>query len=99
MPIYLDHAASTPMRPEARAALQAVQEDAQLQANPSSAHSLGRNARERLEECRQTVARHFACGPGDVVFNSGGSEGDTQALLGAAWSMPGPCHIAISAIE
>jgi len=99
MPIYLDHAASTPLKPEALAAMQDCLTDQALMANPSSAHSLGRAAKARLSDCRARIAAHFACAPEDVVFNSGGSEGDTHALLGAARLHGMPCHIAISAIE
>jgi cysteine desulfurase len=99
MHIYLDHAASTPLRPEALAAMQDCLTDHALMANPSSAHSLGRAAKARLAACRARVATHFSCHAEEVVFNSGGSEGDTQALLGAARLHGTPCHIAISAVE
>jgi cysteine desulfurase len=99
METYLDHAASTPMRPEAIAAMREVLEDGGLSANPSSAHATGKKARAVIDRCRAELAERFECEPGDVVFNSGGSEGDTHALLGAAWSFDSPCHIAISAIE
>jgi cysteine desulfurase len=99
MHIYLDHAASTPLRPAALAAMQDCLTDPALMANPSSAHALGRAAKARLADCRARVAARFGCAPEDVVFNSGGSEGDTHALLGAARLHGTPCHLAISAFE
>jgi cysteine desulfurase len=99
MHVYLDHAASTPLKPEALAAMQEVLANPQLQANPSSGHELGKASKAQLAELRGKVAARFACSPEDVVFNSGGSEGDTHALLGAAWLLGKPCHIAISAFE
>jgi cysteine desulfurase len=107
--IYLDHAASSPLRPEAAAAMQ---EAASLCGNPSSTHYDGRRAAQLLEQCHDRVAAVLACKHDDVVFNSGGSEGDAHALLGAAELIntvrnggrhPGvagkPLRIAVSAIE
>jgi cysteine desulfurase len=69
--IYLDHAATTPMRPEAVVAMQAAAAD---WANPSSVHMAGRRARGLLERSRETVARHLKCDPQAIVFTSGGTE-------------------------
>jgi len=99
MEIYLDHAATTPVRPEAAAEMQHYLTDQTLMANPSSAHYAGRNAAQALDRLREQVARHFMCEFVDVVFNSGGSEGDTHALAGSALAFDHPIHIAISAIE
>ena len=79
MTVYLDHAATTPMLPEAAAAM-----TAQLArvGNPSSLHASGRGARRVVEESRETVASALGCRPGDVVFTSGGTEADNLALKG-----------------
>ena len=74
---YLDHAATSPLRPEALAALQAA---LALPGNPSSVHAEGRAARACLEAARRTVARHFGVGRDGVVFTSGGTEANALAL-------------------
>ncbi|HET7357754.1 MAG TPA: cysteine desulfurase family protein [Nocardioidaceae bacterium] len=82
-PVYLDHAASTPMHAEAIAAM-----TAQLAAtgNPSSLHAAGRSARRVVEESRETIARALGARPGEVVFTSGGTESDNLAVKGLFWS-------------
>jgi len=78
---YLDHAASTPMRPEAvEAMLPFLQERF---ANPSGAHAAARDARRAVDEARDVVAESLGCQPGEVVFTSGGTEADSHAVLGA----------------
>jgi len=81
--VYLDHAASTPMYPEAVAAM-----TRQLThvGNPSSLHASGRAARRVVEESRETIARAIGCRPGEVVFTSGGTESDNLALKGLFWA-------------
>jgi cysteine desulfurase len=81
--VYLDHAATTPMRPEAIEAL-----TAQLSAvgNPSSLHASGRSARRVVEESRERIAQALGCRPTEVVFTSGGTESDNLALKGLYWS-------------
>jgi cysteine desulfurase len=83
MTVYLDHAATTPILPEAAAAM-----TAQLGSvgNPNSLHASGRAARRVVEESRETVARALGCRPGEVVFTSGGTEADNLALKGLFWS-------------
>ncbi len=83
MTVYLDHAATTPMLPEAVAALTA---QLTLTGNPSSLHASGRHARRIVEESRETIARALNCRPGEVVFTSGGTESDNLALKGIFWS-------------
>lgn len=82
-PVYLDHAASTPMYPEAVAAM-----TAQLThfGNPSSLHASGRAARRVVEESRETIAQAIGCRPGELVFTSGGTESDNLALKGLFWA-------------
>jgi cysteine desulfurase len=82
MQAYLDHAATTPMRPESLAAM--VPYLTEHFGNPSGAHSLARRARIAVDEARDEVARCLGCAPGDVVFTSGGTESDNLAVLGAA---------------
>ncbi|HET6152779.1 MAG TPA: cysteine desulfurase family protein [Marmoricola sp.] len=83
MTVYLDHAATTPILPEAAAAM-----TAQLGSvgNASSLHASGRAARRVVEESRESVARALGCRPGEVVFTSGGTEADNLALKGLFWS-------------
>ena len=82
-PVYLDHAASTPMYREAVAAMTA--QLTQL-GNPSSLHASGRAARRVVEESRETIAQALNCRPGEVVFTSGGTESDNLALKGLFWA-------------
>lgn len=82
MRVYADNAATTKMRP---AALQVYAETAQtLYGNPSSLHSEGQRAKELLEKSRAAVARILNCNPKEIVFTSGGSEADNQAIVSAA---------------
>lgn len=77
---YLDHAATTPMRSEVRAAV-ARCADERL-GNPSSAHAWGRRARLRLEEARATVAEALGMPANQVFFTRGGTEANNLAVLG-----------------
>jgi cysteine desulfurase len=79
-PIYLDHAATTPVRAEVLDAMQPFL--AQRFGNPSSAHRWGREARAALDEARERVARCLGAHPDEVCFTSGGTEGDNLAILG-----------------
>ncbi|UCD25596.1 MAG: cysteine desulfurase [Gemmatimonadota bacterium] len=100
-PIYLDNAATTPVRPEVREAIAPFLGDTGF-GNPSSAHSFGRTARAAVEDARQQVATALAATPEQVVFTSGGTEADNLAVLGgalAARSRGAPFHVAVSAIE
>src|SRR3954470_3787133 len=98
--VYLDHAASTPMYPEAVAAMTA--QLTQL-GNPSSLHASGRAARRVVEESRETIARALHCRPGEVVFTSGGTESDNLALKGLFWARrdqdPARTRILSTAVE
>lgn len=78
--IYLDHAASTPLRPEARAAwLEAADVH---HANPTGSHRAARAARRALDDARDVIAAALARPPAEVVFTSGGSEADNLAVRG-----------------
>lgn len=83
MPVYLDHAATTPMRPEAIAA---YAEAMGVVGNPSSIHSQGQQAKRMLEEARETVAATLGCDPVEVVFTSGGTEAINLAIKGLYWA-------------
>src|SRR5579863_1658020 len=82
-PVYLDHAATTPMRPEAIAAM--TEELGHL-GNPSSLHAAGRRARRVVEESREQLAEVFGARPSEIVFTSGGTEADNLAVKGLYWA-------------
>ena len=81
--VYLDHAATTPMLPEA---LQAMTEELAQTGNPSSLHNAGRRARRVVEESREQIAQAFGARPSEVVFTSGGTEADNLAVKGLYWA-------------
>lgn len=83
MPVYLDHAATTPMLTDAIAA---YTEALSLVGNPSSIHSAGQNAKRMLEEAREHVAASIGADPIEVVFTSGGTESINLAIKGLFWS-------------
>jgi len=82
-PVYLDHAATTPMLPAALAAMTA--ELAEL-GNPSSLHNAGRRARRVVEESRELIAEAYGARPSEVVFTGGGTEADNLAVKGLYWA-------------
>jgi cysteine desulfurase len=81
--VYLDHAATTPILPEAAAAMT---EQLGRVGNASSLHASGRGARRVVEESRERIAQALGCRPGEVVFTSGGTEADNLAVKGLFWS-------------
>ncbi len=84
MTIYLDHAATTPMRPEVLQAMLPLLTE--TYGNPSSPHALGRRARAALDEAHETVARAIGAEPREIVFTAGGTEATNLAVKGAAWA-------------
>ena len=98
--IYLDHNASAPLRPAAKAAIANAYDSF---GNASSVHQAGRAARARIERAREAVARLAACESSEVVFTSGGSEANALALrgavAGAAETGSRVARLMISAIE
>lgn len=98
--IYLDHAATTHLRPEALEAFDRWASDDGL-GNPSSSHGPGRDARVAVEEARETIASALSASPSEIVFTSGGTEADNLAIKGAAWAGAdhGRHHIVVSAVE
>ncbi|MGN7187146.1 cysteine desulfurase family protein [Microbacterium enclense] len=85
MQVYLDHAATTPLRAEARDAWLAAHE---VLGNPSSIHGAGQAARRLLEDARDQLALVLGCQPIEIVFTSGGTEAANLALKGLWWSRP-----------
>jgi cysteine desulfurase len=79
--IYLDHNATTPLHPEARAAAVRALE---IVGNPSSHHAAGRAARRIVDEAREAVARAVGAEPAEIVFTSGGTEAAALGVVGAA---------------
>jgi cysteine desulfurase len=91
VPVYLDHNATTTVRPEA---VDAVAGTLTSVGNPSSVHAFGRQARRILEDARDAVAALTGAGAAEIVFTSGGTEANNLALLG----LPGR-KVFVSAIE
>lgn len=83
---YLDHAATTPMLPEAIAAIAEVMG---VVGNPSSLHAAGRAARRRVEEARESLAAALGARPSEVVLTAGGTESDNLAVKGIYWARQG----------
>ncbi len=79
---YLDYAATTPMRPEAVAAMEPFLSG--RFGNPSGGHAVARAAKTALEEAREEIAELLGAGPNEVVFTAGGTESDNLAIKGAA---------------
>ncbi|MFD7320174.1 cysteine desulfurase family protein [Streptomyces sp. NPDC059875] len=80
---YLDHAATTPMLPEA---IEAMTAQLAVTGNASSLHAAGRHARRTVEEARETLAAALGARPSEVVFTSGGTEADNLAVKGLYWA-------------
>ncbi|HEX6453505.1 MAG TPA: cysteine desulfurase family protein [Trebonia sp.] len=81
--VYLDHAATSPMLPEA---IDAMTEEFAHLGNPSSLHNAGRRARRVVEESREQIAEVFGARASEVVFTSGGTEADNLAVKGLYWA-------------
>jgi cysteine desulfurase len=100
VPVYLDHAATTPLAPEA---LVALTRELARTGNPSSLHGSGRRARRSVEDARETIAAAAGAHPSEVIFTSGGTESDNLAVKGLYWSRsgehPGRRRILCSAVE
>ncbi|MEV5509472.1 cysteine desulfurase family protein [Streptomyces orinoci] len=80
---YLDHAATTPMLPEA---VQAMTAQLAVAGNASSLHAAGRRARRTVEEARESLAASLGARPSEVVFTAGGTEADNLAVKGLYWA-------------
>ena len=100
-PVYLDHAATTPVRAEVLEAMLPFLGAAAF-GNPSSAHRFGRTARAGVEEARRKVAAAVGAEPNQVIFTSGGTEADNLAVIGAALAAGAagrPMHAAACATD
>ena len=96
--VYLDHAATTPLRPEALEAM--IPYLTEVFGNPSSIHTMGQEARKALEASRETVAKVLDCRASEVVFTGGGTESDNAAIKGGAFALKQTGnHIVTTAIE
>ncbi|MFF8368474.1 cysteine desulfurase family protein [Streptomyces lydicus] len=81
--VYLDHAATTPMLPEA---VQAMTAQLTVTGNASSLHADGRRARRTVEEARESLAASLGARPSEIVFTAGGTEADNLAVKGLYWA-------------
>ncbi len=99
MQVYADNAATTAMSQTAIAAMLPYFD--KIYGNPSSLHSVGQRAKEALDGARATVAACLGCDPKEIIFTSGGSEADNQAIISAArfGAMKGKKHIITTAFE
>jgi cysteine desulfurase len=98
MAIYLDHAATSPLRPAVlEAMLPYLREHG---GNPSSLHASGRRARQGVDEAREVIAEAIGAQPRDIVFTGGGTEADNLAIKGVAWAgTPRGRHIVTTSVE
>src|SRR5690625_1014158 len=94
---YLDHAATTPVRPEVA---ELYVRELTREGNPSSLHAAGQAARRRLEEAREELAAALGAEPAEVIFTSGGTEADNLAVKGAVYAHPADRpRLLVSAVE
>ncbi|WP_394938947.1 cysteine desulfurase family protein [Psychromicrobium sp. YIM B11713] len=100
MPVYFDHAATTPL---SEPALAALTQQLSRSGNPSSLHGSGRRARAVVEEARENLAAAAGAHRSEVIFVSGGTEADNLAVKGLYWSRreadPQRKRILVSAVE
>jgi cysteine desulfurase len=99
-PVYLDHAATTPVREEVRQAMAPFQDG--VFGNPSSTHRWGREASAALEDARADCARSLGARPSEIYFVRGGTESDNLAVAGSARWLRGEGHtptVVVSAVE
>ncbi|MGQ0608817.1 MAG: cysteine desulfurase family protein [Chloroflexota bacterium] len=98
MAVYLDHAATSPLRPEVLEAM--LPYLTKHGGNPSSLHASGRRARQGVDEARELVAQRIGAQPREIVFTAGGTEADNLAVKGVAWAAtPRGRHIITTAVE
>ena len=94
---YLDYNATTPIAPSVLEAMQPFLTG--HYGNPSSAHALGRGAKEAIEDARSKIATSIGCDADEIVFTSGGTEANNLALKGVMFESQPGSHLVISAIE
>ena len=96
--IYMDHAATTPVRPEVLEAM--LPYFSEKYGNSSSLYTLAQDSRKALDESREMVSRILGCRSSEIIFTSGGSESDNAALKGSALALKGSGnHIITTSIE
>lgn len=99
MRVYADNAATTRMSETAIKAMTPYMSE--IYGNPSSLHSVGQTAKEHLDKARAAMAKYLGCEPFEIIFTSGGSEADNQAIVSAATigARKGKKHIISTAFE
>ncbi len=98
--IYLDHAATTPLDPRVKAAMEPYLDAADYFGNPSAIYRLGRVAKEALWEARVTISSILGCRPEEILFTGSGTESDNLAVLGIARAYKAKgTHLITSTIE
>ena len=99
-PVYLDHAATTPVLPQV---IEAMAAEMAVVGNPSSLHTSGRRARRVVEESREQIAEAMGARPSEVLFTSGGTESDNLAVKGLFHARrdadPRRVRLLVSAVE
>ncbi|MEN2983583.1 MAG: cysteine desulfurase NifS [Dictyoglomaceae bacterium] len=96
--IYLDYAATTPIRPEVWSAMEPFLKE--IYGNPSSLHSFGRESRVAIEEAREKIAKAISAKPEEIIFTSGGTEANNMVLKGVAFALQDKGkHIITTSIE
>jgi len=95
--VYLDHAATTPVRAEVVEAM--LPWFTEGYGNTSSAHAFGQRAKEAVEDARARIAALIGAPPESIIFTSGGTEADNLAIMGVVGAAKSPGHIITSAIE
>ncbi len=95
--VYLDNNATTPVDPKVREAMLPFL--GEYYGNPSSLHRFGRVVRKAIEEAREQVAELLGAHPDEVIFTSGGTEGDNAALRGALEALPDKRHVITTRVE
>ncbi|MDI6907337.1 MAG: cysteine desulfurase family protein [Thermoanaerobacterales bacterium] len=97
-PVYLDHAATTPVHPEVLAAM--LPYFGEVFGNPASGHGFGRRARAAVEEAREKVGAFLHAAPDEIIFTSGGTEANNLAVKGSAWALrERGRHLVTTAVE
>jgi len=98
MAVYLDHAATSPLRPDVLEAM--LPYLTTHGGNPSSLHASGRRARQGVDEAREVVAQGIGAQPREIVFTAGGTEADNLAIKGVAWAATSRGrHVITTAVE
>jgi cysteine desulfurase len=95
--IYLDHAATTPLRAEVASEMRMAWSESDF--NPSSLHYEGRRARAAVDDARDRIAAVIGAKRNEIVFTSGGTEADNLALVGVLRTKGRPAHVVVSAVE